>query len=69
MKLKGQGAATLLNSCFATSPGLMQCVDSTGKDGMMLGIDWVLSTLTLVHGMPSTHVHVLSLLNAMMYVF
>ena len=69
MKLKEQGAATLLNSFFDNSPGFMQCADSTGKDGMMLGTTWVLSTLILVHGMPSTHVHVLLLLNAMMQVF
>ena len=69
MKLKEQGVATLLNSFFDDSPGLMQCADSTGKGGMILSTAWVLSTLTLMHGVASTHVHVLSLLNAMMHVF
>ena len=69
MKLKELRAAILPNSFFDDSPGLMQCVNSIGKDGMMLSIAWVLSILTLVHAMPSTHVHVLLLLDAMMHAF
>ena len=69
MKPKEGGAAILPNSFFDASPGLMQCVNSIGKDGMMLSIAWVLSILILVHSMPSTHVHMLSLLNTMMHVF
>ena len=69
MKLQEQRAAILLNSFFDINPGLMQCANFTSKDGMTFGTAWVPSTLTLVHGIPSTYVHVLLLLNAMMRIF
>ena len=64
---KGRGVATLPNPFLDASPGLMQCVNSKDKDGMMPDIAWVLSILTLMHATPSKPMLVLLLPDALMH--